>query len=196
MPRCRSSPPSPGGDRVAALLTVGHGTLDAQAFGSLLVGAGVERLVDVRRHPGSRRWPHFARAVLAVDLDAAGVGYRWEEDLGGRRSTSAASVNVALRNASFRGYADYMATEPFRTALAAVVAEAHDRPVAVMCSESLWWRCHRRLLADAAVLLHELPVAHLMHDGRLAPHAPTDGVRRVGDHLRYDVVDEPTLPGM
>jgi uncharacterized protein (DUF488 family) len=152
--------------------------------------------VDVRRHPGSRRWPHFARAALEVDLPAGGIAYRWEQRLGGRRSTSAASVNVALRNASFRGYADYMATEPFVVALTGVLDQARESRTAVMCSESVWWRCHRRLVADAALLLHGSDVVHLMDDGRLTAHVTTEGVRRVGTQLRYDAGSEPRLPGV
>jgi uncharacterized protein (DUF488 family) len=112
------------------------------------------------------------------------VRYRWEERLGGRRPVAPDSPDLALRNASFRGYAAWMRTDAFRAALDEVLAE-RDR-TAVMCSESVWWRCHRRMVADAAALLHDAEVLHLMPDGRLTPHAPTDGVRRDGDVLVYD----------
>lgn len=166
-----------------ALLTVGHGTATAEQLTDRLLGAGVELLVDVRRFPGSRRLPHLSRDEIPQWLP---VAYRWEERLGGRRPLVADSPDTALRNASFRGYAGWMRTEDFRTALADVLAQ--PARTAVMCSESVWWRCHRRMVADAAVLLHGADVQHLMPDGRLVAHPPTAGVRVAGDALVYDAV--------
>jgi uncharacterized protein (DUF488 family) len=163
--------------------TVGHGTLDADAFTSLVSGAGIDEVVDVRSFPGSRRHPHFARAQMDLWLPAAGVAYRWEKALGGFRKPGDGSPNVALHNPSFRGYADHMRTEEFRDALARVVAESSQRELVVMCSESLWWRCHRRLLADALVLSRDVPVRHLLHDGRFEPHRVTEGARPGDDGL-------------
>ena len=163
------------------LLTVGHGTSTEDELSERLTGAGVELLVDVRRFPGSRRHPHLSREAIA---DWLPLPYRWEERLGGRRPLPPDSPDVALRNASFRGYASWMRTPDFRDALAEVLEE--PRRSAVMCSESVWWRCHRRMVADAVVLLHEVDVLHLMPDGRLTPHRPTDGVRVDGDRLVYD----------
>ena len=123
--------------------------------------------------------------------EAAAAAYRWEPRLGGFRKTRAGSPNVALRHPSFRGYADYMETDEFARALAQLLADAADAQTAVMCSESLWWRCHRRLIADAAQLLHGVPVRHLMHDGSLRPHQQTAGVRvTLGRNapLRRDVI--------
>lgn len=168
------------------LTTVGHGTLGEEDFAALLRGAGIERLVDVRTAPGSRRNPQFARAQMERWLPAGGIAYRWEPGLGGRRRAQPGSPNVALRDEGFRGYADYMRTPPFGDALDAVLRDAGTAPTAVMCAESVWWRCHRRLLADAAVLLRDVDVVHLLHDGRLHPHRPTEGVRREGDLLVYD----------
>jgi uncharacterized protein (DUF488 family) len=176
------------------LLTVGHGTLGADDLAALLVGAGVAAVVDVRAFPGSRRHPQFGRAELQRWLPDAGVAYRWEPRLGGRRRRRADSPNVALRNDSFRAYADHMAGAEFRAGLADVLADAGARRTAVMCSESLWWRCHRRLVADAATLLDGATVVHLMHDGRTTTHVPTGGVRRAGDHLVYDVGGDVPLP--
>lgn len=169
-----------------ALLTVGHGTLDREPFLALLHGAGVEHLVDVRSYPGSRRVPHFGREAMEGWVPDGGVGYRWERDLGGRRRGNRDSRHTALRHESFRGYADHMETPEFAAALDRVLAEAVDRVTAVMCSESVWWRCHRRMVADAAVLLHGRPALHLMHDGRLTPHPPWDVARVEGDHIVYD----------
>jgi uncharacterized protein (DUF488 family) len=171
------------------LLTVGHGTCSAEELAALVREAGIASLVDVRRFPGSRRHPQFAREALQDWMPRlAGARYRWEAELGGFRRAAATSPNVALRNPSFRAYADYMQTEPFAATLDALLHGAADEPTAVMCSETLWWRCHRRLIADAAALLHGVPVLHLAHDGRLHPHVPTAGVRRADGILCYDVL--------
>lgn len=171
------------------LLTVGHGTMVADAFTELVRAAGVERVVDVRSVPGSRRHPQFARSELEAWLPASGVDYRWERRLGGFRRADPGSVNVALRHPSFRGFADYMGTLEFRAALDEVVAAAAGVPTAIMCAETLWWRCHRRLIADAAVLTAGTRVRHLGHDGRLTDHRITEGARACGTTLVYDQVD-------
>jgi uncharacterized protein (DUF488 family) len=168
------------------LLTLGHGAAPQDELAALLRSAGVDAVVDIRRAPGSRRHPHVARTALAEWLPALGVTYRWEEALGGWLRASPGSAHTALRNASFRGYAEWMETPEFAAALRLVLDEAAARRTAVLCSESLWWRCHRRLVADAATLLHGAVVEHLQHDGRLAPHALTEGVRREGGALVYD----------
>jgi uncharacterized protein (DUF488 family) len=183
-----ASTSAPHGD--GALFTVGHGTCDAGPFADLLRTARIDALVDVRAHPGSRRVPHMERSALAQWLPHAGVSYRWEPRLGGRRRTSPSSVNVALRDSSFRGYADYMSTSEFVDARADLLCDVGDRRTVVMCAESVWWRCHRRLIADAVVLLDEVAVLHLFHDGRLVPHPPMAVARVDGDHLVYDgIVD-------
>ena len=127
-------------------------------------------------------------------VPAADVAYLWERRLGGRRRVRADSVNVVLRNDSFRGYADHMASDDFLTASGELVALAAGRRTAVMCSESVWWRCHRRLLADALVLVHGASVVHVMHDGRHVSHPLTDGARLDGDHVVYDIGATPPLP--
>ncbi len=174
--------------------TVGHGTLSAEAFVSLLDGAGVARVVDVRSFPGSRHNPQFGREQMEQWVPDAGFGYVWIRELGGRRRPISGSKHMALRNGAFRGYADYMETDAFLAGVEDAVALATSEPSVVMCSESLWWRCHRRLLADHLVLVRGLNVVHLMHDGRLAPHSLTAGVRLAGDALVYDVGCTPALP--
>ena len=159
------------------LLTVGHGTLPSEELAALLTSAGVHLVVDVRSVPGSRRHPQFGRTQLARWLSAAGIDYRWEKDLGGHRRPVAGSVNTALRHPAFRGYADYMASSSFASGLARLLDDAAARPTAAMCAETLWWRCHRRLIADAAVLLAGAEVCHLGHDGRLSAHRVTEGAR-------------------
>jgi uncharacterized protein (DUF488 family) len=171
------------------LRTVGHGTLGAGELADLVRNAGIELVVDVRRFPGSRRHPQFGRDELARWLPEAGVAYRWEERLGGRRRGASDSPNVALRNSSFRAYADYMATPEFATALDELLATASEQRTAVMCAETLWWRCHRRLVADAAVLLRDVSVSHLMHDGSERAHGVTEGAHVRDGILVYDAGD-------
>jgi uncharacterized protein (DUF488 family) len=159
------------------LLTVGHGPDDRDHLGARLTGAGVTSLVDVRRFPGSRNNPDVRREALAEWLPATGVGYRWEERLGGRRRLPPGEpvADGWWTVAQFAAYAAHTRTAEFAAALDEVLEEAASATVAVMCSESVWWRCHRRLIADVVVLGREQPVRHLMPDGRLAPHRPSDG---------------------
>jgi uncharacterized protein (DUF488 family) len=185
-PRAAPRSQPPGSGRGPCLLTVGHGTMTSEGFIDLLRAAAVERVVDVRSVPGSRRHPQFALDQLAFWLPDVDIGYRWEPRLGGFRRPRPDSPNVALRHASFRAYADHMASPEFVAALAEVVAGAATRKTAAMCAETLWWRCHRRLIADAAVLLHGICVRHLAHDGRLADHRLTDGIRFEEGKLVYD----------
>lgn len=189
VPRSCSQGGEPPGEtgQSSRLLTVGHGTMSSDELAELLTGAGVELVVDVRSAPGSRRHPQFARVELESWLPAAGLGYRWEQDLGGFRRSSPDSPNMALRHPSFRGYADYMATDYFRGALTHLLDEASHQHVAVMCAETLWWRCHRRLIADATTMLFDTETLHLGHDGRLKEHRLTEGVRLDGNgSLVYD----------
>ena len=175
------------------LRTVGHGTLPQEDFTALVSGAGIEVVVDVRSFPASRRHPQFGREAMERWLPHAGIAYRWEPRLGGRRRARPDSPHGALRVAAFRGYADHMETDEFRDAIDDLLAEGGTRPVAVMCAESVWWRCHRRLLADAVVLLRGTAVEHLFHDGRIDPHRPTPEARVDGRRLVYDG-GEPGLP--
>jgi uncharacterized protein (DUF488 family) len=168
------------------LRTVGHGTLPQEDFTALVSGAGIEVVVDVRSFPASRRHPQFGREAMERWLPDAGIAYRWEPRLGGRRRARPDSPHGALRVAAFRGYADHMETDEFRDAIDDLLAEGGTRPVAVMCAESVWWRCHRRLLADAVVLLRGTAVEHLFHDGRIDPHRPTPEARVDGRRLVYD----------
>lgn len=171
------------------LLTFGHGTLAQPDLARLIEDARISRVVDVRTVPKSRLHPWVWGDRMALWIpDEAHAEYVWQRDLGGFRTPQPHSHNTALRNAAFRGYADYMEGERFREALALLVESLASRRVAVMCSETLWWRCHRRLLADAAMLLHNVEVKHLMPKNVVKPHVPTEGVRRDGDVLRYDGV--------
>jgi len=159
------------------LLTVGHGPQDRAVFGERLTVAGVDRIIDVRRFPGSRSNPDVRREALEEWLPAVGIGYRWDDRLGGRRRLDpAAPVEDGWWTVpQFAAYAAHTRTAEFTAALDKLLAEAAQAAVAVMCSESVWWRCHRRLIADVAVLGRGVPVTHLMPDGRLTPHRPSVG---------------------
>ena len=170
------------------LLTVGHGTAQAEELIELLVAARVGLIVDVRRFPGSRRDPGVGREALSASLPEAGIGYRWEERLGGRRRTPPGpqgQLDGWWRVEAFRAYAAYMRTETFTAGLDDLLAHDDDRRIAIMCSETLWWRCHRRLISDAATLLHQVPVQHLGHDGSETPHLPAAGARTMDAKLYY-----------
>jgi uncharacterized protein (DUF488 family) len=157
------------------LYTVGHGTRPIEELVEVLRDAGVTRVVDVRRFPGSRRNPQFARDELAHTLPAAGITYEWQgETLGGRRHEAEHTRHPALHNAAFRAYADHMDSDEFRHALHALLDEAAAEPTAVMCAETLWWRCHRRLIADASTL-EGVEVLHLGM-GEPQPHVRTSGM--------------------
>ena len=172
-----------------ALVTVGHGPDDRAALGARLTGAGVRLVVDVRRFPGSRSNPDVRREALEEWLPGAGVGYRWDPRLGGRRALPPDEpvADGWWTVGQFAAYAAHTRTPEFAAALDEVLAEAADAVVAVMCSESVWWRCHRRLIADVVALVHERPVHHLMPGGRSAPHRPAAGARRCGDVLVWDL---------
>ena len=175
--------------------TFGHGTLATDRFVALMKDAQIRRIVDVRSFPGSRRNPQFGREEMQRWLPGAGIAYTWIQDLGGRRRPVTSSRHVALRNEGFRAYADHMGTAGFLVGVDALVSMAAGEPTAVMCSESLWWRCHRRLLADHLVLVAGVEVVHLMHDGHLTPYVRTEGVRVSDDALVYDVGVTSTLAG-
>lgn len=154
--------------------------------------SGVSTLVDIRRYPGSRRHPQYSGDAMMTWLPARGLRYLWLGSLGGRRMPAPKSPNVALRNAQFRGYADHMASNAFAGGLAELIALPGDGSVAVMCAESVWWRCHRRLLADHLVLVEQMRVEHLFHDRRIVEHAAMAEARRVGDGVVYDLGDRAT----
>ena len=147
------------------LYTIGHSTHSLDEFLGLLARHGIEALADIRRYPGSRKYPHFNRDNLASALPRAGVEYHWFEGLGGRRKGSGGSPrNLGLRNESFRAYADYMATPEFHEAVGRLLGLAGRKRTAYMCSEGLFWRCHRRLVSDY-LLVKGIEVHHIMPDG-------------------------------
>lgn len=155
------------------LWTIGHSTHALDELAALLARHGIEALVDVRTVPRSRRHPHFASDALARSLPERNVEYRHFPGLGGFRRPRPDSPNGGWRNDSFRGYADYALTEEFGRALEDLCAVARERRTAAMCSEGLWWRCHRRLISDRLVVTG-WEVCHIGPDGSVAPHELAD----------------------
>ncbi len=186
-----------GGDTRAGRLlawTVGHGTRTTAELAALLRAVDVRRVIDVRRFPSSRHNPQFARERLAAELPALGLAYDWRGGaLGGRRPSGTAAGEPAWRNAAFRAYAAYMGSGAFRVALAELEAEvAAGQRLALMCAETLWWRCHRRLIADALVL-DGFAVRHLVDRSPGQPHRPHPGLRR--DQMGRLAYDGPEYGG-
>ena len=177
--------------------TVGHGTRSTEGFAEVLRSAGVPGIVDVRRFPRSRRHPHFAREALERSLPGLGLAYEWRgEALGGRRTRAAQtrSRHGALRVAGFSAFADHMDTDTFRHALSELEEGARrGSPVAIMCAETLWWRCHRRLIADALVA-HGFDVRHLIDAGKEPQRHVLHASARIEDGRPvYDVGVTPPL---
>lgn len=168
-----------------AVWTVGHSSLELADFRALLERHRIDRVADVRRFPASRRHPRFAMEPLAATLRASGLEHRWFEDLGGRRSgRGPASANQGIRNAGFRAYADHMQGPEFARAFEALEAWRSGRRTALLCAEALWWRCHRRLLADLFVT-RGVETIHILPDGRDSIHELWDLARVGPEGLTY-----------
>jgi uncharacterized protein (DUF488 family) len=165
--------------------SIGHGARPLTEFLATLSDAKIAALADVRSFPGSRRHPHFGARALAASLSDAGVEYVHLAGLGGRREASENSPHRALRVAAFRGYADHMATEEFARDYARLTEFAREKRTAFMCAETLWWRCHRRMIADR-LTVDGWNVTHLLGPHRSEPHALWDAARIVDGHLVYD----------
>jgi uncharacterized protein (DUF488 family) len=172
------------------LYTVGHSTRSLDDFVALIKRHGVETIADVRRFPKSRKYPHFNDESLADSLPRAGIAYAPVSALGGRRSTSAASVNTGWRSKAFRGYADYMQTAAFEAGLHELLALASRTSTAMMCAEAVPWRCHRSLIADAAVVRGWL-VADIIGEAEPTQHRLTPFAKVEGDRLVYPAAAAP-----
>jgi uncharacterized protein (DUF488 family) len=168
--------------------TIGHSTLPIERFLALLSGQAIELLADVRRYPGSRRHPHFAREALQSAVDAVGIRYAWLPELGGRRTPRKHSHNMAWRNAGFRGYADYMEGERFAPALGQLEQMAAERRTAIMCAEHAWQQCHRGLISDR-LKADGWTVLHILSHGSTQEHPYTEPARVVNGRLTYATAD-------
>lgn len=161
--------------------TIGHSTHPLDEFVAMLDARGIRELVDVRTIPGSRHNPQYGEKELRTTMPDRGIRYLWMKQLGGLRHTTKASINTGWRNASFRGYADYMQTAEFATAMVELLAVAGKRTVAIMCAEAVPWRCHRSLIGDA-LLARGVTVLDIMSKTTVKPHnltsfAQVDGTR-------------------
>jgi uncharacterized protein (DUF488 family) len=166
------------------LWTVGHSTRPAEEFGQLLLAHNIKTLVDVRSFPGSRRYPQFNKNALADFLQTIKIDYVHAPKLGGRRKPSARSHNTAWKNASFRAYADYMETEEFKEGISDLISIEKSGPTAIMCAESLWWRCHRSLISDY-LKSHGATVVHILDEKKTEVHPFTSAARIVDGELSY-----------
>lgn len=169
---------------VETIWTIGHSTRSLEEFLGLLAQYRIEAVADVRRFPGSRRYPHFAGEALAQSLPAHGVAYQWLPKLGGRRRPHADSPNTGWRNESFRGYADHLASPEFAEGLAELLALAARARTAMMCAETLWWRCHRSLISDV-LRLRGIEVIHIQDATHSTVHPYTSPARVVDGQLSY-----------
>jgi uncharacterized protein (DUF488 family) len=161
------------------VFTIGHSTRSSEQFVSILKAHDVERLVDVRTIPKSRRVPQFNSDALAISLREQGIDYVHLKSLGGLRHAKQDSVNTGWRNASFRGYADYMATPEFRAGLERLLDLAREKRTAIMCAEAVPWRCHRSLIGDA-LLVRDVQVEDILsttsrREHKLTPFAKVEG---------------------
>ena len=165
--------------------TIGHSTRTIDYFISLLEENGIKLVVDVRGLPGSKRYPQFNKETLANSLTEHRVRYEHFPELGGKRKPKKDSRNAAWRNASFRGYADYMETEDFRKGVERLVDFAKELgPTAIMCAEAVWWRCHRALISDY-LKARGIEVMHILDANKSDPHPYTSAARLVNGELSY-----------
>ena len=167
-----------------SIWTIGHSTRSLEEFLALLADNGIEALADVRRYPGSRKFPHFNAEALARALNAAGIEYAPFPELGGRRKPRADSPHTQWRNAAFRAYADYMDTPEFHAGIERLAALARAKRTAVMCSEAVWWRCHRRLISDWFTT-HGVRVLHIMDAKHVVEHPADAAPRAASGELDY-----------
>ena len=166
--------------------TIGHSTRSIEDLISLLKKNEIKLLADVRSLPGSKRYPQFNREALAESLNAHGIRYEHFPELGGRRKPNADSRNTTWRNASFRGYADYMETEQFHKGAERLLAFAREAgPAAMMCAEAVWWRCHRSLISDF-LKVPGVEVMHILDSNKIEAHPFTSAARIVNGELSYE----------
>ena len=166
------------------MYTIGHSTRSSDELVGLLREHDIRLLADIRRFPGSKRYPHFASEAMAQWLPDNGIGYIHMPELGGRRKALADSPNMAWRNEQFRAYADYMGTAEFRDAIDHLLARAAEKATAIMCAEAVPWRCHRNLVADE-LTRRGIEVLHIISPNAVKVHAMNPHAVIEGDHLVY-----------
>lgn len=167
-----------------SIYTIGHSTHSIAEFLDMLKSFDIKIVADIRRFPGSRKFPQFDRENLKLSLEEAGIQYYHLVDLGGRRKAKKDSKNSRWNNESFRGYADYMETEEFKIAIVNLKNFALDQPTAYMCSEAVWWRCHRSMVSDF-LKAEGWTVLHIMATGKVQEHPYTSPARIIDDNVYY-----------
>lgn len=166
--------------------TIGHSTRSFEEFIAMLHSFNIELVADIRSYPGSRKFPQFNKEALEVSLPQYDIQYVHLNNLGGRRKANPDSKNTGWRHAAFRGYADYMETGPFKDGINQLVIGALKKRTAFMCSEAVWWRCHRSIISDY-LKLHGWKVMHIMGIGKAEEHAYTAPARIVNGDLNYEL---------
>jgi uncharacterized protein (DUF488 family) len=166
--------------------TIGHSTHSFEEFVAMLRSFSIELVADIRSYPGSRKFPQFNKEELELSLPQTNIQYVHLKDLGGRRKVNPDSKNTGWRNAAFRGYADYMETDAFQNGVSELVKRAFDQRTAYMCSEAVWWRCHRSMVSDY-LKLQGWQVMHIMGVGKAEEHPYTAPARIVNGALNYEL---------
>lgn len=170
------------------IYTIGHSTHSLDEFIGMLKSFGIRELIDIRSFPGSRKFPQFNKENLKISLEKNGISYRHIEALGGRRKRQENSKNNRWQNDSFRGYADYMETENFEKAITQLENTASRKPTAYMCSEAVWWRCHRSMVSDY-LKAKGWKVLHIMSAGKAEEHPYTSPARVINGKVFYSDED-------
>ena len=166
------------------IYTIGHSTHSVNDFIEMLQSFSIRTLTDIRRFPGSRKYPGFGKEKLAEELEKNGIDYIHLESLGGRRQVKKGSINTSWRNKSFQAYADYMETEAFEKAISELEIIASKQRTAYMCAEAVWWRCHRSMVSDY-LKAKGWQVWHIMAAGKAEEHPYTSSANIVGNRVLY-----------
>lgn len=174
------------------IYTIGHSTNTFEKFVSLLIAFKIELLVDIRSYPGSKRYPHFNKENLIKNLPEPIILYKHFPELGGRRKAISNTKNVAWKNEAFRGYADYMETDEFIQSIHNLETAASEATTAYMCSEAVWWRCHRSLVSDY-LKWKGWQVMHIMNINKAQEHPYTSASKIINGQLSYTATGQPTL---
>lgn len=164
--------------------TIGHSTRSCEEFAEMLHSFNIELVADVRNYPGSRKFPHFNKEALELSLPENNLRYEHFKNLGGRRKADPDSKNTGWRHAAFRGYADYMETEPFKEEIKKLMKKAIQLRTAYMCSEAVWWSCHRSLISDY-LKIRGWEVMHIMGINKATEHPYTKPVKIINGELNY-----------
>ncbi len=178
---------------IKTIWTIGHSTHSLDELIAMLLSFEIALLVDIRSYPGSRRYPHFNKETLEITLPENSIQYIHLKNLGGRRKTNIHSINTGWRVAAFRGYADYMETDAFKEGIESLEKMALAQRTAYMCSEAVWWRCHRSLVSDI-LKLQDWKVMHIMGVAKETEHPYTSPAKIINGKLCYKSRQTSNIP--